>query len=114
MYFSYSIVSVAIFCSLGALGAVPKTTGTRGSDVTNGVEINGGGLLKVGVCTSNGDCPAYAPCCSKFGYCGDGPDYCQNTTTEAPTTTTSSNSGPGECVSDKDCPTYAPCCSEFG
>ena len=101
MYFSYSIVSVAIFCSLGALGAVPKSTGTRASNVTNDVVINGGGSLKEGECASDVDCPAYAPCCSKFGYCGDGPDYCQSLKQ-------------GECASDGDCPSYAPCCSKFG
>uniref|UniRef100_A0A803KW14 Chitin-binding type-1 domain-containing protein n=1 Tax=Chenopodium quinoa TaxID=63459 RepID=A0A803KW14_CHEQI len=28
-----------------------------------------------GKCKSKGDCPK-GMCCSKYGYCGSGPDYC--------------------------------------
>ncbi|KAI9295465.1 hypothetical protein K502DRAFT_280493, partial [Neoconidiobolus thromboides FSU 785] len=27
-------------------------------------------------CSTNSHCPFDAPCCSQFGYCGSGPDYC--------------------------------------
>ena len=31
-----------------------------------------------GACDSDTDCSGKYPCCSKFGYCGDGPGYCSD------------------------------------
>ena len=37
-----------------------------------------------GSCDSDGDCSGKYPCCSKFGYCGDGPGYCTQIPEEVP------------------------------
>lgn len=29
-----------------------------------------------GKCKAASDCPSRAPCCSRYGYCGNGEDYC--------------------------------------
>ena len=37
-----------------------------------------------GSCDSDTDCSGKYPCCSKFGYCGDGPGYCTQIPQEVP------------------------------
>merc|ERR1719278_1178886 len=37
-----------------------------------------------GSCDSDTDCSGKYPCCSKFGYCGDGPGYCTIIPPEVP------------------------------
>ena len=80
--------------------------------------------LQQGECNSDADCPAWAPCCSEWGYCGTG-SYCNGSrptappstihpTTVHPTTASQKPHPPGSCESDADCPRYAPCCSEWG
>ena len=32
--------------------------------------------LSLGECKNSRDCPEWAPCCSQWGYCGTGPEYC--------------------------------------
>ncbi|CAM1501436.1 Fc.00g034200.m01.CDS01 [Cosmosporella sp. VM-42] len=60
------------------------------------------GLLvgRDGQCTSSANCPA-GYCCSKYGYCGTGTDYC------------GSSGGQGSCSSNSQCPS-GQCCSQYG
>ncbi|CEJ81208.1 hypothetical protein VHEMI01350 [[Torrubiella] hemipterigena] len=61
-----------------------------------------------GQCTSNANCPA-GYCCSKYGYCGTGPDYCTGGSTPPPPPPTSGNCGNtgAPCASGQ-------CCSQYG
>ena len=45
------------------------------------------------VCETDSDCPPSAPCCSDFGHCGNGQEFCEHITTQpAPTTVTTTKS----------------------
>ena len=72
--------------------------GCGGNKKGNGGGGAGGGK---GQCNSASDCPAYAPICSKWGYCqtNDQPDGDPNA---------------GKCSSSSDCPNWAPTCSKWG
>lgn len=61
-------------------------------------------LARAGECTSNANCPA-GSCCSQYGYCGTGSDYC-NGSTPPPTTSNCGNTG-APCASGQ-------CCSQYG
>src|SRR5689334_13060468 len=50
---------------------------------------------RVGECTVASDCPEQGMCCSKWGFCGHGPDFC------------------GPCKQDSECP-FGMCCSAHG
>lgn len=53
-------------------------------------------LSRDGQCSSSANCPS-GYCCSKYGYCGTGPDYCAQ----------------GSCSSNSQCPS-GQCCSQYG
>ena len=36
----------------------------------------------VDICHSDNECPPKAPCCSPFGHCGNGPEFCEHPTTK--------------------------------
>ena len=65
-------------------------------------------------CHSDSECPSYAPCCSEFGYCGSGPDYCQTTTNAPQNETLVKEDVKGNCETNADCPPEYPCCSLWG
>ena len=68
------------------------------------------------ICYADHDCNEdIGECCSVFGHCGTGPEFCwspSDLTTHAPTQPTTT--GMLICDSDVDCPPNAPCCSMFG
>ena len=69
-----------------------------------------------GECKSDSDC-APGACCSDYGFCGYGPQYCDNsgTTPAAPSkdTTTQAPGPSGTCKKDSDCAANS-CCSMWG
>jgi hypothetical protein len=54
----------------------------------------------------NGICPDPSMCCSEFGYCGNGAEYCNGTPVDIPCG--------GENRGNGVCPDTSMCCSEFG
>lgn len=60
-------------------------------------------LRRQGECTSNANCPS-GQCCSKYGYCGTGADYCGST--PPPSSGNCGNTG-APCASGQ-------CCSKYG
>ncbi|CAD6445630.1 79267160-408f-4d49-9a68-81f065f13522 [Sclerotinia trifoliorum] len=75
------------FCGTGAdyCGASPASSAPSSSPTTSALPQSGACAGGVG-----GTC-ADGLCCSAYGFCGTGADYCGNTTATAPATTSSSN-----------------------
>eukprot|EP00951_Prasinocladus_malaysianus_P007564 scaffold54379_cov21-Prasinocladus_malaysianus.AAC.1 len=77
-------------------------------------------------------CPDHAPCCSQWGYCGSGDDFCgggcqagpcdadEPADSDSPIVSSPASSPPsevGRCGADfpgSSCPEFAPCCSQWG
>ncbi|EKD15207.1 uncharacterized protein L3040_001576 [Drepanopeziza brunnea f. sp. 'multigermtubi'] len=61
----------------------------------------------------NGQCAA-GLCCSPYGYCGTGPQYCTAGVQPAPAQPPSNTFPEGSCAADRPCKTAGYCCSKWG
>lgn len=85
-----------------ALGRIPPSAPLEPGACSNTPgELGGTQIIK---------CPN-SPCCSKYGYCGSGPEYCGENEADIICSSTPGYEG-GE-PTDK-CPDRKPCCSKYG